>query len=286
LGIVNAGTINGITINGSDFFAENSYNSVNLSGAGLTLVDKTTNSRTMLTDGFIALTNAVNTQTRIGSTFINTPQINSDEVQTNDILVDRLMDFQYNGIVIVNNLLRFGAGPSIDTTGGSARWKQSDLNYIRQNPGGDIQFYKDGNITSALDTVDFDNNTFLTGGGVGIKFLSSGSQLQVRNNADTAYTQVTASDFVTASKREYKTNINPYEKTALSQIKAMQVYTYIRKETQYGDIEGRYHIGHLQEDMPLLVRRDDGIDLYALCAFQTKSIQELLARIEKLEGVI
>ncbi|MCA1021770.1 tail fiber domain-containing protein [Halobacillus litoralis] len=192
------------------------------------------------------------------------------------------------GGIRLHKMLHFTEGPFIDPSSGHLRLYRdggkdaikilNDKIYFHMNDGGSkIQFeYLENDHGHRM--IDF--------GSLKLKALASGSQIQVRNGNDTGYTQVTASDFVTASKKEFKTNIHPYEKTTLESLKKWGVYTYTLKDYDQhysGEINDRYHLGHLFEEVPTLLQRGDGIDLYALSAFQTKALQELINLIENLD---
>ncbi|ELK47175.1 collagen-like protein [Halobacillus sp. BAB-2008] len=185
--------------------------------------------------------------------------------------------------------LHFTSGPFIDPSGGALRMNRDSANYTRQLIN-QYQWYLDGSLSGRLVKQTSDNDhLFLDMGEVGLKFLSSGSQVQVRNGDDNGYRQVTASDFVTASKRDYKANINPYVKSAIEQIKEFGVYTYTFKDEAQrydGEVQDRYRLGHMFDEVPMLLQRGDGIDLYALSAFQTKAIQELVVKINQLEEMV
>lgn len=110
---------------------------------------------------------------------------------------------------------------------------RDSANYTRQLIN-QYQWYLDGSLSGRLVKQTSDNDhLFLDMGEVGLKFLSSGSQVQVRNGDDNCY-----------------------------------------------------RLGHMFDEVPTLLQRGDVIDLYALSAFQTKAIQELVSKINQLEEMI
>ncbi|MCA1021786.1 phage tail spike protein [Halobacillus litoralis] len=185
----------------------------------------------------------------------------------------------------LDKMIHFTEGAYIDPASGHLRLYRdggkdaikilNDKIYFHMNDGGSkIQFEYLAN-DHGHRMIDF--------GSLKLKALASGSQIQIRNGNDTGYTQVTASDFVTASKKEYKMNIHPYEKKVLDSIKQWGIYTYTLKDYDQhysGAISDRYHLGHMFDEVPSLLQRGDGIDLYALSAYQTKALQELISIIE------
>jgi hypothetical protein len=129
-----------------------------------------------------------------------------------------------------------------------------------------------------------------------LKFLDSTAEIQVRNGGDTAYAKISASQFYTASKREFKTNIQPFEANALEMVNNTTIYNYQLKDEfniydpgtqeiigQRDASEVDIKTGLIWDEAPEILRGEDSIDLYAMVAVLWKAVQELSVQVEQLK---
>lgn len=125
------------------------------------------------------------------------------------------------------------------------------------------------------------------GGGTKLKFMADGSNLQVRNNGDTAYLPILASAFTVSSTADTKENIQPLD-TALDKVNGSKVYRYTLKNyVDENGIQRPYSnkIGLIYEEVPTdLHGADDGIDIYSICGLLWKAVQELSAQVNTFQG--
>lgn len=128
------------------------------------------------------------------------------------------------------------------------------------------------------DPVGGHNHRIISSGNAVLKFLNSGLlQLQARNRSDDNYIQIAASDFITASKREYKTSIRSYDREILEEALSIPVRTYVRKSSAVVELSERYHLGYIQDEMPSILQRGDGIDVLSTTSYILKAFQEYVA---------
>lgn len=113
--------------------------------------------------------------------------------------------------------------------------------------------------------------------GAVLKWLSSSSTIQVRNNSDSTYgtMQAIISD---ASDRRLKRNINPYEESALEKVLATPIYTY----NMIGHEDSKLFMGMIADEAPedIVIKGDtpempDGINLYQMSSMIWKAVQEM-----------
>ena len=141
-----------------------------------------------------------------------------------------------------------------------------------------------------------------------LKWLRGTTQLQVRNYADNAYTQIVASSFTNGSKREYKQDIDDIDASTVKDIVMNNhIKTYhlkeevkemrkIEEEAQELGIELEAEMttpntraGLILEDLTpeaddlLHPERTDGIDTYAMVSVLWKFCQEQQKAIDRLE---
>ena len=141
-----------------------------------------------------------------------------------------------------------------------------------------------------------------------LKWLRGTTQLQVRNYADNAYTQIVASSFTNGSRREYKQNIDDIDASIVKDIVMNNhIKTYhlkeevkemrkIEEEAQELGIELEAEMttpntraGLILEDLTpeaddlLHPERTDGIDTYAMVSVLWKFCQEQQKAIDRLE---
>ena len=123
-----------------------------------------------------------------------------------------------------------------------------------------------GTYTSGDLTLLAGANTAITQSGANITIASTNT--------------ITAQAFYESSLRKYKTNIKPYEESALEVIKNIEIVTFDRTDS---DIKNK--IGVIADDSPseILNEELDAVDLYKTVFVFTKSIQELNAKIKELE---
>ncbi|MBS3681787.1 phage tail protein [Ornithinibacillus massiliensis] len=187
-------------------------------------------------------------------------------------------------ILTGTNLITFegqSSAASIDITGGPARWRQSNSHYIMQNTVGEVAFYKDGSQLARFSHRDgTTRNPFFRMGGGGLKFLSSGSQIQVRNSADTGYIPITASAFNPPnSSFKTKKNIDIYTDSTLEKLRSMELYTF---HYNYEIDTDHKHLGIMVEESPeiIMASSKETIDLYSTIGFALKGIKELDRNME------
>lgn len=168
----------------------------------------------------------------------------------------------------------------------AARWKRDDSNYIYQDPktwlvrmGGAtrLELYQPDPPHVNLFIGEYNESTTPTVfKGATLKALcESTSQLQVRSANDSAYIPIAASDFVTASKREYKEDIKLAE-SALKQVLETPVYNFAMKD------EGRPRIGLVYEEAPETLRSMDGLSISDMVGMLWKAVQELNSKVDGL----
>lgn len=94
---------------------------------------------------------------------------------------------------------------------------------------------------------------------------------------------ITATSFLESSLRALKTNILPFTKSGLDIINSLKVVTYNKKD----NLEVT-KIGIIIDDSPKEVANEEhtAVDLYKTIFVQAKAIQELTARVEKLEKLL
>ena len=148
-----------------------------------------------------------------------------------------------------------------------------------------------------------------------LKWLRSTAQLQVRNYADDAYTQIVASSFTNGSRLEFKENISDISESKIRNIvmdNEIKTYNLISEREEMDKLEREAEdrgfilddemlkvntkagliIEDLTEDAESLLHpeRTDGIDIYVMASilwkhnqFQQKQIETLETRIQSLE---
>ena len=105
------------------------------------------------------------------------------------------------------------------------------------------------------------------------------------NGGDIGYRPIKALAFTQSSSERYKTNIKEVEDIGLSTIKNLSVVEYDLKDDIEQGIEDNRQIGLIAEKSAPVATKDlTGIDLYKMNSYSIKAIQELLERVEKLEG--
>ena len=105
------------------------------------------------------------------------------------------------------------------------------------------------------------------------------------NGGDIGYRPIKASAFTQSSSESYKTNIKEVEDIGLATIKELSVVEYDLKDDIEEGITDNRQIGLIAEKSAPVATKDlTGIDLYKMNSYSIKAIQELLKRVEKLEG--
>jgi hypothetical protein len=157
--------------------------------------------------------------------------------------------------------------------------------YIKMAADGKVNFYKLGDTAFQFEGGGTSNGSIMSGQ-TRIKFLASTATLQSRNYGDTAYAPMQASTFDTASKRDFKTNIRPFEFNALDMVKDTAIYNYNLKEDfniydEEGNVIGKKDVsevdlraGLILDEAPEFIRRKDTIDLYSMTGIVWKGLQE------------
>lgn len=173
------------------------------------------------------------------------------------------------------DVINFANGSSIDNTGGVARWRQSNSDYIYQN-GSLIQFYEGGRRLARFD-VDvagsYRHGRLTMGAGM-LKITGnpSNAQIQARNQNDSAYIQLTTSQVNETSSEIFKSNIVKYEASALDIINQTVLYEFDKE-----GIEGRQIGVIIERETPdIFVNPDrESIAPSTMTNIALKGIQEL-----------
>ena len=123
-----------------------------------------------------------------------------------------------------------------------------------------------GTYTSGDITLLAGANTTITQSGANITIASTNT--------------ITAQAFYESSLRKYKTNIKPYEESALEVIKNIEIVTFDRNDSNI-----KNKIGIIADDSPseILNEELDAVDLYKTVFVLTKAVQELQEEIKELE---
>ena len=210
---------------------------------------------------------------------------------------------------------RFGIGGHANSRYGPTIecWQPNDTSYSSRldittdklsffKPGGDKTFevWVDSGGHGGI-AIGSSSTTYL-------KWLRGTTQLQVRNYADNAYTQIVASSFTNGSRREYKQDIEDIDASIVKDIVMNNhIKTYhlkeevkemenIEAEAQELGIELEVEMttpntraGLILEDLTpeadnlLHPERTDGIDTYAMVSVLWKFCQEQQKAIDRLE---
>ena len=127
--------------------------------------------------------------------------------------------------------------------------------------GTESGIYTSGDITLLAGA-----NTTITQSGANITIASTNT--------------ITAQAFYESSLRKYKTNIKPYEESALELINSLDIVTFDRNDSNI-----KNKIGIIADDSPseILNEDHDAVDLYKTVFVLTKAVQELNAKIKELE---
>jgi|GEM_PF-2483315 len=290
-----------------------------------------TNGRTYISNLAVdsaAIANGAITRAKLGTAVIGTAQIedatitsakilslNADKINAStlsaisanlgSINTGSITTLQMKG---VNNHIFFGESSTdfdgrVDYADNAFRFQRDRSTYLRVNPGGTdgqstyrrflFQLYAAGSPIYSLGHDGGSNmNRLLTAGNTTLKFLSgSAAVLQIRNTADTAYTAIAASEFITASSRDYKMNIEALEISGLDVINSLTAVTYdLIEDIENGRLNNR-QTGFISEDSwPIATPDGKAISIYKLGTLSAKAIQELTGlyydhdqRINKLE---
>lgn len=290
-----------------------------------------TNGRTYISDlavGSAAIANGAITRAKLGTAIIGTAQIedaaitsakilslNADKINASSlsaisanlgsITSGSITTLQMKG---TNSQIYFGSSPSnyegrIDYSGDGMRLQRDDYTYVKVNSGGSggtgtyvnsmVQFYASG---FPMFNFGYDGGSqkhrLMGAGNISLKFLNGDTvQMQVRNRADTSYAEVGASNFITASSREYKMNIETLDISGLDVINGLTAVTYdLIDDIENGRLNNR-QTGFISEDSRAIATPDGkAISIYKLGTLSAKAIQELTdlyydqdQRINKLE---
>ena len=200
-----------------------------------------------------------------------------------------------------------GYGPTIEC------WQPNDTSFSsRLDVAVDkLSFYKPGGDKALNVWVDSGAHGGIAIGSTSttyLKWLRGTTQLQVRNYADNAYTQIVASSFTNGSRREYKQNIDDIDASTVKDIVMNNhIKTYNLKEEvkEMENIEAEAQelgielepemttpntrAGLILEDLTpeaddlVHPERTDGIDTYAMVSVVWKFCQEQQKAIDRLE---
>ncbi|UUY68681.1 phage tail spike protein [Staphylococcus warneri] len=156
----------------------------------------------------------------------------------------------------------------------------------------DIKGYKSGNTNyKDLQCKDIQANTIRVNTGNNFYLGVSTGELRVTNNlmyngGDIGYKPVVASDFVKASRAEYKKDISLWKTDALRTIaEDLDLYSYKYKEDEQEIIHHGPVIGD-DYKTPNVFVTGDGINTNELLTYALKAIQQLNEKVEKLEEQI
>ena len=200
-----------------------------------------------------------------------------------------------------------GYGPTFEC------WHPNGTSYqSRLDVAGDrLSFFQQGGDKTFNVFVNSSGHGGITIGSTSttyLKWLRSTAQLQVRNYADSAYSQIVASSFTNGSRREYKQDINDIDASIVKDVVMNNhIKTYHLKEEvkEMKNIEAEaQELGfELEEEMTipntragliledltpeadnlLHPERTDGIDTYAMVSVLWKFCQEQQKQIDRLE---
>lgn len=153
----------------------------------------------------------------------------------------------------------------------------------------DIKGYNSGNTNyKNLQCKDIQANTIRVNTGNNFYLGVSTGELRVTNNlmyngGDIGYKPVVASDFVKASRAEYKKDISLWKTDALRTIaEDLDLYSYKYKEDEQEIIHHGPVIGD-DYKTPNVFVTGDGINTNELLTYALKAIQQLNEKVEKLE---
>ena len=198
-----------------------------------------------------------------------------------------------NGVLIEDMELLFADGPKINTNQGHARWQANNYNYIYQSSAtsgdrrGYVSFYQNGELSFQFFTKFNDNkHRAIKMGRIHIVGLNGSTMAaQIRNESDSGYAPIYASEFIPASDREFKEDITDYDKEGiLEEFRNVKPKRY-RLST---DPTREEQIGLIAQEAPAEIVRDmgdgKGISIYAMSTYLWKVVQELADEIDRLKN--
>lgn len=155
-------------------------------------------------------------------------------------------------------------------------------------PTGEVRITGSANLTAYrnLRAANLYANALDINGGTNVYVRpASGGELRVSaTGTTTTYVAVRASAFNTSSLAEYKTNIKPFDQSALDLIKSSTVYEYnLKSDLTTQEIGLVIGDGY---DIADIVVNGDGVSQYRMSSLAWKAIQELNQKIETLEQEI
>jgi hypothetical protein len=103
--------------------------------------------------------------------------------------------------------------------------------------------------------------------------------IQAKNNADTVFIPFNASAFNVVSERSYKEEIEECKESVLQKILKTPVRLYKLK----GDKTKTKRMGLIRDESPEQIQDSETVDLYQMTTMLWKAVQELTAKIERLE---
>ena len=214
------------------------------------------------------------------------------------------------------NRARFGVGTDgalngLDSFPCIEQWNANGTGYnVRLEVKGDRLRYLKGNnaMNVWVDSGSHGGIAIGTSATTYLKWLRGATQLQVRNYADNAYTQIVASAFTVGSSEKYKTNINELDYSIAENIvmnntiRTYQLKEEIREinniieesksldfELDLDMITPNTKAGIIIEDLTeeakeiLRPERTDGIDVYAMVSVLWRFCQEQKKEIDILK---
>jgi hypothetical protein len=149
---------------------------------------------------------------------------------------------------------------------------------------GETEFYTGSRESSRL----WDDNTnigWTYGTSAFFKWQKSNARFEAKNYGDTAWVNVGALGWYTASSRKWKKNIRTFDEQALKIVNSARITNY-QLSDEYED--RTIKIGLIAEEAPkeFLSPQSDTVDMYATLSVALKAIQELSTKVDMLESAM
>lgn len=190
--------------------------------------------------------------------------------------------------------------PMIYVTNGNGDKYTGSIDVVDIHVRGDIRAPQDFSLRTIDGTgyraltastyASYNSVAFRSHSGKNVYFGVGLNELRITDNNgyqenDTRYKPVLASDFVKASREEFKEDIKLWDYDALNVIvKELQLYSYKYKNDKRGLIQHGPVIGD-QYETPTEFIFGDGINTNEMLSFALRAIQQLNDKIKILEGI-
>lgn len=190
--------------------------------------------------------------------------------------------------------------PMIYVTNGNGDKYTGSIDVVDIHVRGDIRAPQDFSLRTIDGTgyraltastyASYNSVAFRSHSGKNVYFGVGLNELRITDNNgyqenDTRYKPVLASDFVKASREEFKEDIKLWDYDALNVIvKELQLYSYKYKNDERGLIQHGPVIGD-QYETPTEFIFGDGINTNEMLSFALRAIQQLNDKIKILEGI-